>query len=399
MRRVVASSLLLCTLAACSSDDAPVVHGQNFADSGGDTSMPPGDSGPKADAGADAGDAAPVDAGQDGAPACAATTVILAGNGSSLFGGGGSSTVASATAVTGSATDRISIATLATGFVAVTKGASGSVSSAVYSSSWGAAADLASAKTVAAPAVATFGKNAEAVYLDATYKFQHRTFTAGAWTTTDDQVGGTMAPSFGPSAPALTGTSAELAFAQAGNDHNAYVQSDVAGTWQAAVKVSGMAGIQSMAPPAITTMSGGVDLLVVFADDSGGFKLTSAARIAGTWAPPVALGTTVYTSEPMSLVALPAGKALLAYRGGDMKPYFAIWDGTSWTAPAGFLSANPVIDTTPSLAPGVCGDDAVAALVVGGGVQIAHFSGGSFKGPDSVSGVVGALYAGIATRP
>jgi len=131
------------------------------------------------------------------------------------------------------------------------------------------------------------------------------------------------------------------------------------------------------------------------------YKVMAVARTAGTWGTPMQIDANAYSNDPVALGALPGGKAIVVFRGSDGKPYFSTWDGaTTWTAPAPVVSNDPAIASVPSIAPGVCGADALVAFAEsGGGVAIAPFSGGAFGAPQPVAGTSGAKFVAIGTLP
>jgi hypothetical protein len=127
-------------------------------------------------------------------------------------------------------------------------------------------------------------------------------------------------------------------------------------------------------------------------------------RTAGVWSTAEevydANGYIAYTSDEVSLAALSGVRAVLVFRGGNMVPYFSIFDGTStWTAPAAVVTSTTTVSTVPSVATGVCGDDAIAALVeTNGDVDVTSLRAGAWSAtPTHVTSAT--AYAGIATRP
>jgi hypothetical protein len=391
MRPLVGGFVLL---SACSTD-APLVHGPTF-----DAAFAPDTSG---------GDAAVADvAAAEGAPdvatdspACTATTVLLAGNGGSLSGGSSlGSQAPTMGAIAGNVGDRIAIAPQGTGFVAALRSATGALLSSTFTSKWSDATSVSGAQTVDAPALATIGTTVHVVYHDTSFKFEHRKY-ASSWDVADDNVGGSgVSQAFGPSAPALAAASASLVFAQAGDNSLVYDITWIS-SWQPPDQPTG-ASIQKTLPPSMVALTGGSqDLLLVYLRNAD-YKIMSVARASGAWGAPVLLDATAYSNDPLALAALPGGRALLVYRGSDQKPYFSVYDVAKtpvWSVPRALLASNPTVASTPSVAAGVCGDDAEVAYASStGGAEIAHYSGGSFAGPTVVSGTAGSTYVAIATR-
>ncbi len=388
---------LACSLIAC-SEDAPQTHGPNLKpDAGADTSAAPDTSVP-VDATADQSVA---DVGTD-APSCTSTTALLAGNASTLWGGSATGKAAITTAtVAGNTSDRIAIAPVGSGFVAALRASGNVITSTVFTNSWADTAAVPNATTLDAPALATIGSVAHLVYQDAAFKYEHRKYVASTWDVSDDPVGGSGSnQSFGAKAPAATGAGTDLVVLQGGSDALLYDQTWSGSSWVKAHQQANMS-VENTVTPTIITLSNG-DLLAVYLRKAD-FKIMSSARTSATWeVNPMLLDATAYTNDPVALTALGGGRALLVYRGSNTQPYFSVYDPKktpAWTVPAPLLPSNPMIASTPSVALGVCGDDAIVAYAkVGGGVELAHFSGGTFAGPDLVMGTTGATQAAISTR-
>jgi hypothetical protein len=113
--------------------------------------------------------------------------------------------------------------------------------------------------------------------------------------------------------------------------------------------------------------------------------------------PPAASLPNSLTNDPVSLTALPGGRALLAFRGQDNFPYFTLYSGGSWSAVAPLFSPNLQIDNPSAVAPG-CGADAVMAYVSGGAVYRTELSGDSWS-PAVLVGGTGMQYVAVATQP
>ncbi len=394
------------TLLAC-GDDTPQTYGPTYGkDSGQDGTV--GDGGPTSDVAVDApADGALLDAPPD-APACGSTTVILGGNGSSLFGGGGGGSAALVTAtLPGSVADRIAVAPYGTGFVAALRATGGALESTVFTTSWADPAPIAARTARDAPALASIGAVVHLVYqsndADAgvDYKYFHGQYASDAWDSADDPVGGGgNSQSYGPRAPGAAAVGTDLVIAQAGDNSVLYDQT-WSSTWQAA-HGQNAAAIQKDIPPTIVALTGGsADLMIAYMRD-GDYKIMSVTRSGGTWSAPVLVNTTAYANDPVAVAPMAGGKAILVFRGTDMKPYFSLYDGQgAWSAPAAVVAqSSPTVASTPSVATGVCGDDAVIAYAAnGGGVELVHLQGGAPLPPVQVSGTTGAQFVAVATRP
>ena len=168
------------------------------------------------------------------------------------------------------------------------------------------------------------------------------------------------------------------------------------GSWQAAHGQPGTAVDKSL-PPTLVAMTGGsAELLAVYLRVTD-FKIMSVTRTNGTWSTPAVLDVNAFANEPLALAPLAGGRAILAYRGSDQKGYFSVYDGSKWTPPA---PLGVSVESTPSVAPGVCGADAfVAWAKTGGGVEVSRVESGAVGAPIAVSGTAGSKYVGVATRP
>ena len=381
--------------------------------------------GPVVDGGSDGGmdasadapsEASPQDGGADAADAsdagsCTSTLAVLGGNATSLFGASGApGSGLSAASLPGDLLDcgttygcanPLAVVRLGSGLLAAFAASNGALESTLYTSSWADPAAIASATTIDGPSLAPIGAVGHLLYQDANYKYFHAQYTGLAWDGANDPVGGSgPSQSFGARAPAGAAAGTDLVAVQAGSDSYLYDQAWT-GSWAAAHQQGG-AAVQNTIPPVVVSLSGGAsDLLAAYLRVSD-YKLMAVARTGGTWGTPMLLDTNAFSNDPIALGALPGGKALLVFRGTDDKPYFSTWDGaTTWSAPAAVVAnANPAIGSVPSIAPGVCGADAIVAWAEsGGGVRYASYAGGSFGAPQSVAGTSGAKFVAIGTLP
>ena len=431
---------------ACATSGVDNVHGPTFGDGGSDAKAG-ADASPGADGAADAshdvaaadapgaesssgagddaaGDApgeATTDGGDggdgggdtgptEGGSTCPSTMAILAAGGSAVaqavYGHGQWS---SASSIAGGASAAPSLAPLGTGYLGVYTGA-GTAGSlplewTAYTGSWSQPAHVAAALAQGAPALAVTGATAHVVYWGSNSKFYHGTY-AGSWDAASDPLqpaGGTQ--SFGPSAPAAAAVGSTLVAAQSGQDGVAYDQA-WSGTWQAAAPVAGSSVVTSLSPAVVAMNGGAADLMIVFvhAGDAGSYYLQYATRSGGTWSSPADVhdtaGSIAYSSSTPALAALPGGKAVLAWQGSSPAyPYVSTFDPASgWTAP--IAASSDALLSPPSVAPGVCGADAVMAYVkTGGAVEVVTLSGGSWGTPVAIAGTTGLQWAAIAVQP
>ncbi len=402
--------------AACSSDDAGGVHGPTFGD-GGDDSSTVADGAP-GDDGASTGDGASGDDGSTGgdagpdAPGCTQGSIAVVGaTGASRFasiatGSGAFTTQTLAGSTFGSA---VAVAAFGTGYVAVGRGAplAGATDMAT---TWSSFASV-GIGTGDQPALAVVGTKLHLVYLASSsdagvdHKLFHGTFTT-SWDSADDPVVSGATQDFAPRAPSAAGIGSELLVAEAGDDGNLYAHS-WSGSWGTVVPVGAPADKDVI--PHVVALEGAAssDAMIVYVRRvvSGGqdFKITSVVRsTGGTWGSPTPVNDTAYTTDGLSALALSSGRVLLAWRGvDDAKPYFSIWSGTAWSAPAPFFAGGqPTLNAKPELARGICGDDAVAVYPeAGAGAKVTRLRGTTWGAPTALPSASGATDVGIATRP
>ena len=67
--------------------------------------------------------------------------------------------------------------------------------------------------------------------------------------------------------------------------------------------------------------------------------------------------------------------------------------------PAPIGTGSPKLSSPPSVAPGVCGDDAVAVLTEPQGVTAVRYSGGAWLAPTVLAGTAGMTFASVASQP
>ena len=379
-------------VAGCSSDP-PKVYGPVYGDDAGkDGSVVDGS----------VNDGAVVDGMTDAtgdASTCAATTAVVAGNSSSLAYaitvGNGSFTGA---ALAGSAADRIGVVSGASGYTFVVRAQGDALFSSSSTGTTFAAPAAIGPSAKDAPAVALRGGKVELVYQATDFKYYRATLTGTTWSPTAETVGTGVGQSFGPRGPAVAAAGTDLVVLQGGDDTVLYDRT-FDGAWQAPHGQTGTA-VDKTLPPAMVAMTGGTsELLAVYLRVTD-FKIMSVTRTSGTWAAPVLLDVNAYANEPLALAPMSGGRALLAYRGSDGKGYFSVYDPSKnpvWTLPAPIGAS---VESTPAVAPGVCGADAVIAWAkTAGGVEVARFTAGAVAAPSPVSGTAGAKYVGLSTRP
>jgi len=357
-----------------------------------------------ADAPTEAAIDAPVESGPEAAvdAGCTQTLAVLGGDGSSSFAttwsAGAWSTPSS---LGGSVASVAALVPYANGYIGAVQEASSTTLASTLGAPFSQLAQVASATTQGPPVLATIGSAAHVVYWGSDSKFYHGTYSASAWDGAGDPVGGSGASqSFGSSAPTLAAVGTELVVGQTGTNATLYAQSWTAGSWAPATAITG-ASVEPTASPTLLGLNGGGAQLLVVAPSQTNDVLYFATRTAGTWSGLTTVsGATTYTSNPVALAALPGGKAVMVYEGGDTKPYVSLFDGASWSAPASLVSgSNPTLLSPPQITAGVCGNDATVAFVPsGGGVSITSLSGGSWSTPTALPGTSSVTYASIAAH-
>ncbi len=415
MRNALVSYGVVVAVAACSSSSGEITHGPVYGDEDASVDDASTDSDATSDGSADAtspgadasldasADVTPSDSALDSAPdasSCASTAAVVAGSGAILatVTATGGAWGAAGTLV-GSAGAQPAVVAYGSGFAAVVEATSGTLTSTIYTSSWSTPQAIGSASARDRPVAAAIGASLHLVYQDPTsYDFFHAVLSSGSWSPTADAVG-----SFGPSGPALAAVGSDLVVAQAGMNGFLYDQT-WNGAWQAANEHTD-ANVDNALAPSLVALSGGAsDLLAVFVRSTNGdYHLMFTTRTSGVWSTAAEVydvsGNIAYTSDEVALAPLSNGRAVLLYRGGNLAPYFSIFDGTStWSAPAAVVSASTTLSAVPAVATGVCGDDAIAALVeTNGDVDVTSLRGSTWTAPTHV--VSDMSFAGIATRP
>ena len=266
----------------------------------------------------------------------------------------------------------------------------------------------ASATEMGAPGLAALGTNAELVYQGTDFMFYHGVYSGGVWGPASDPVGGTgTAHDFGPSAPSSAAVGTTLYVAFDGNDHGLYVTTwTAAGGWTAAYGIGG-AGTSGVPATLVALTSGAEDLMLVFAVQSTNLLYsvvhTSGGTGASSWSAPVQVDPLANSATAVSIAPLANGGAVLTYLGStDAFPYFSIYTAgasTPWTTPALVYAESLPLASPPQVAAGVCGTDAIAALVEPSGIALVPLKSGTWGTPVLMNGTGSLTYASIATTP
>jgi hypothetical protein len=169
----------------------------------------------------------------------------------------------------------------------------------------------------------------------------------------------------------------------------------------------GAATLAANTAMAIVTLDSG-DLLVAYVAAGGAcsntsdclYAVTGSASTPRTWSEPALVNTTAFSPSAPTLAAMSGGRALLAWKGGNGEGYESVYSGgatPTWSTPAQLTSAQ--LAAAPSLAEGVCGNDAVAAYVSSGQVYTTELAGGTWTTPAALPAFSGSTAVSIATSP
>jgi hypothetical protein len=351
------------------------------------------------------------DAGDAGAPndtACIGKLFLVGGNAGGLYAasykGAGKFTVVSQSGAGASIKGAPAIVPLAAGgFGAVYRDATDALYSTSFTSATFATPTRIGAVTASdAPSLAAVSGDLHMLYRGADGLHYHGTFTKGAWDDATSPVTSAGAHSFGPSSPTAALPAGDvLTIAYAGADQMLYRQTFATG-WTDAVAQTG-ATISTVRPQIISLTGGTHDLLIVYSS-AGDYKLRSATRDAGTkaWSTPILLDPNAYTTDAISLAPMKGGRAMLIYRGANLKPYFSVYDplasaAAPWSVLAELVTAaNPTVASSPSVAMGACGEDAVAVFAQdNGAVAIQRFVAGAWTPPAAIPGLLNFTDVGV----
>jgi hypothetical protein len=342
-----------------------------------------------------------TDGGQD---ACTGSVAVVGGtvSGASTIAfaasllQGGSWTVAS---LPSNVASPPAIAAYDGGFIVVFVDAAGDLEFSTSTWSWSSPGVVAGRKAINAPSLAVVGASLHLVYQGSDSRYLHGTYTAAGWDGADDPIGGAAKQGFGPDAPVAQNVAGTLLIAYGGQNGSLYDESWTQGAWAPDTQHTS-AQIGSLSPAVAALDGGASDTLVVYASAGGTLYFTS--RSGGVWSAPEVLDTNAFTSASPSLAALASGRAMLAYLGTDGHAYSSVYDASvspPWTSPAPMDANGPTLLSPPSIAPGVCGDDAVAVLAGPAGVATVRHTNGAWQPSTILAGTAGMTFASVASRP
>lgn len=205
------------------------------------------------------------------------------------------------------------------------------------------------------PALAGSANQAHLVFWGDNFKYYYGAYS-GSWSPTAEIVGPSLAEqSFGNSPPSATVLGNDVIVAYQGGDDGLYDQKrNNAGVWEVAHGHGNM--VKLKAKPAIVSLTSGPELLIVYNRQSDG-QLMWTARTNNVFSAPQSINAD-FSIDPVALVALPGGNAMLAFRGLNAKLYTVQWDGTTgtWGNTTQFPGdANALLASSPALTKGVGG--------------------------------------------
>ncbi len=406
-------------LSCSAGSDAPAVHGPQVGrDAGGSEAAPDSSPGSSVDSGSStaASDGDPADGGpneadsdagvDDGMDACGGSVAVVGGAvaGASTIAFAATRGRAGSWAVSSLPSNVASPPALVAfggGFVAAFVDAEGALEFTTFTWSWGSPAAVAGRTATGAPSLAAVGTSLHLIYQGVDSKYRHGTYTEGpGWDTADDPVGSASAQGFGPSAPAATSIASTLVIAYGGQNGSLYDETWDGG-WQPDSRHSA-AAVGTLPPAIVALRAGASDSLIVYPDAGGTLHSTARAVNGGTWSAPALVDNSAFTDASVSLVALAGGRAMMVYEGTNELAYFSIYDPSAnpiWTTPAAVGNNSAKMASPPSVAAGVCGDDAVAVLVQAAGVAVIRYAGGQWLQPTVLGGTAGMTFASVASQP
>jgi hypothetical protein len=209
------------------------------------------------------------------------------------------------------------------------------------------------------PSSAASAQDFHVVYQSTDTKFYYARASFNSWNPTAEPLSVGNGTSTGPVPPAVAAVGSEPLAIWVGNDGDLYDQSRSNSIWTMPAS-HGLMGQVAAVTPAITNLISGPELLAVL-NVTAGDGLEFMTRTAGVWsAPAVIMGAS--SQAPVSIAALPAGGAVLAYQGVDGNLYTANLSAgmnPSWSAPVVGLAGqvDPLV-APPVVATGATGADA-----------------------------------------
>jgi hypothetical protein len=258
------------------------------------------------------------------------------------------------------------------------------------------------------PSLAAVGSTGELVFHGSDGKLYDDVYVDGGWGPASEPVGGAgAAQALGPSAPSVALGNGGLYVAWDGQDEGLYALSSpsLGGPWTATTQIVAPGDVGTVPPTMVAMTSHAFDALVVYEDPDSNmhYLVHPAAPVPAEWSTPEAVGRYAFATQPVSMAPLPGGGAVLVYIGEDGHPYASVFTAggdPAWSDPAPVYTNHHGIASTPTVATGVCGFDAVAAFVEDTvGVLLVTLKGQTWGAPTIVSGTSALAYATVATAP
>lgn len=286
-----------------------------------------------------------------------------------------------------------------TGFLAAFVDTNGGLDFATSTWGWGSPATISKATAQGSPSLAVVGMTVHLAYQGSNGKYYHGTYSpAAGWDGASDPVGGTK-QGFGPAAPVAAAIGGALVIAYGGQDGALYDETWTAGGGWAPDNEHASAQVGKLAPAIVALEGGASDALIVYVNPAGTLYFT--ARSGASWSAPTVISTSAFTNAAVSLAPLTGARAMMTYLGTNGLPYFSVYDPTTtpeWTAPAALGAGATNLSSPPSVASGVCGDDAVAVLVSSTGAQSLGYAAGTWSAPSTLPGTAGMAFASVAAQ-
>lgn len=293
-----------------------------------------------------------------------------------------------------------SIVALSDSFLVAFVDVDGALEYATTTWAWSSPASIAGVAAKSAPSLAVVGGVAHVVYQDADGKYVHGTYSANAgWDSASDPVGGAK-QGFGPAAPVAASVAGNLVIAYGGEDGALYDETwTTDGGWSPDSEHTA-AAIGGLSPALVALQGAASDALIVYTNPAGTLFFT--VRTAGSWSSPATINVDAFTGASVSLAPLSGGRAIMAYLGDNQLPYFSVYDATAtppWTTPLAIASSPATLLSPPSVAPGVCGDDAVVTMVTSAGATVSRYTSGAWSPPSLLQGTAGMTFATVGSHP
>lgn len=223
-------------------------------------------------------------------------------------------------------------------------------------------------------------------------------YNGSVWSPVQEPIKNGGLHSSGPSTPSIVTLGNDVFVAYAGEDGNVYDQRRTGGAWELPVlhDLKGW-GLLASLTPAIAALTAGPELMIVFVNQST-WQLYWTARAGGMWSKPVPIAN-AYSKDPISLLALPSGAALVAFKGTNAQLYTSRFSGGAWSAPEQPAGAGPMLASRPALSKGT--DTSVAELAyvtMAGTVFHARLVLNNWTQPVQIGGA-GLVYVALASAP